>query len=396
MRFLDIPLLATALPVLTCTGYLFTLTILSARTDPPPHPEPRLRFDIVVPAHNEEQGIATTIANLRQLDYPAELVRIIVVADNCTDDTAVRARKAGARVLVRDDTTRQGKGYALEFAFAQLVDEAVADAVVVVDADSQVSANFLRAFSARFERGAPAVQVRYGVRNRDASWRTRLMSIAFATFHDLRSLGRERLGLSCGLRGNGMGFLREVLREVPHDAFSIVEDIEYGIALARKGHRIWYVDEADVVGDMAASEGASRSQRQRWEGGRWKLAKKHGLRLFREAIRNRDRALFDVAVDVIVPPLSTIVIASLAGTLASGIAVASGTASPIVLVPWGASLLMLGVYVVRGVVLSGTGLRGFVDLAAAPAYIAWKIAFARSNAKATEWIRTTRPAEERA
>jgi hypothetical protein len=297
---------------------------------------------------------------------------------------------------VRHDPTRRGKGYALEFAFSRLVDEAVADVVVVVDADSEVSGNFLRAFAARFERGAPAVQARYGVRNPDASWRTRLMKIAFATFHDLRSLGRERLGLSCGLRGNGMAFLRDVLRERPHDAFSVVEDVEYGIALARLGHRIWYVDEAEVLGDMAGSEGASRSQRQRWEGGRRHLARKLGLSLFREAAGKLDRVLFDMAVDVVLPPLSYIALASLAGTLASGVAVATGSASPVVLVAWGASALMLGVYVARGVALSGTGLRGVVDLAAAPAYIAWKIAVARRGTPTDEWIRTMRPAEERA
>ena len=396
MRFLDIPLLATAVPVLACTSYLFTLTVLSARAASPPYPEPRLRFDIVVPAHNEEAGIAKTVASLRRLDYPESLFRVVVVADKCTDATSEQARAAGARVLERREPTKLGKGYALEFAFAHLVEEAMADVVVVVDADSEVSANFLRAFAARFERGAPAVQARYGVRNRDDSWRTRLMSIAFATFHDLRSLGRERLGLSCGLRGNGMAFLCDVLRDAPHDAFSVVEDVEYGIALARLGHRVWYVDDAEVLGDMAASEGASRSQRQRWEGGRWSLAKKLGVGLFRDAVAKRDRILFDMAVDVAIPPLSYIALASLAGTLASGAAVAAGIASPAVLVPWGASVLMLGAYVARGVVLSGTGLRGFVDLAAAPAYVAWKIALARRGTMTEEWIRTTRPSEERA
>jgi cellulose synthase/poly-beta-1,6-N-acetylglucosamine synthase-like glycosyltransferase len=193
-----------------------------------------------------------------------------------------------------------------------------------------------------------------------------------------------------------MGFLRDVLRDVPHHAVSVVEDIEYGIELARSGHRIWYVDEADVVGDMPASECASRSQRQRWEGGRWKLAKQHGLRILREATRKRDRVLFEMAVDLLVPPLTTIALTSLAGTLASGMAVASGAASPIVLVPWGASVLMLGAYVARGVVLSGTGLRGFIDLATAPAYVAWKVALACCGAKTDEWVRTTRSAEERA
>ena len=93
----------------------------------------------------------------------------------------------------------------------------------IVDADSLASPNLLRACAERLERGAMAVQVDYAVLNPDASWRTRLMSIALASFHRLRSRARERLGVSCGLRGNGMCFSRALLREVPHAAYSMTE-----------------------------------------------------------------------------------------------------------------------------------------------------------------------------
>src|SRR4029078_53726 len=91
--------------------------------------------------------------------------------------------------------------------------------------------NLLSAFAARFEAGAAAVQAEYGVRNALLSWRTRLMTIALAPFHGARSLARERLGLSCGLRGNGMGFSRAILRAHPYNAFSIVEELEDCLAL---------------------------------------------------------------------------------------------------------------------------------------------------------------------
>jgi hypothetical protein len=152
-----------------------------------------------------------------------------------------------------------------------------------------VSPNLLRAFARRFEAGAHAVQASYGVRNARASWRTRLLVIALALFHVLRSLGRERLGLSVGLRGNGMGLSREVLRRVPHDAFSIVEDVEYGLQIGEAGYRVHHVAEAEVRGDMAEREGASRAQRRRWERGRRALARAYGPRLFREALARRDR-----------------------------------------------------------------------------------------------------------
>ena len=77
-----------------------------------------------------------------------------------------------------------------------------------------------------------------------------MMTIALATFHGVRSLARERLGLSCGLRGNGMGFSKAVLRANPYSAFSIVEDLEYGLQLGYAGFRVQYVHEASVLGQM--------------------------------------------------------------------------------------------------------------------------------------------------
>ena len=170
-----------------------------------------MRFAVVVPAHNEQDGIAATVENLLAVDYPKELFSVVVVADNCSDETAARAEKAGARVFVRHDDKLRGKGYALAHAFERLAAEV--DAIVVVDADTVVSPNLLLAFAARIQAGAKAVQADYAVRNPNAAWRTRLMAIAFGAFHVLRSLARERMGLSAGLRGNGMCFTTALLKK---------------------------------------------------------------------------------------------------------------------------------------------------------------------------------------
>lgn len=403
MLVLDVFLALLAFPVLASAAYLLLLALAARRPaiapalDPEPigarGPDPaRLRFEIVVPAHDEEAGIARTIASLRALDYPPELVRVLVVADNCADATAARAEEAGATVLVRRDPERRGKGYALAHAFAFLDDHSKADAVVVVDADTAVSPNLLRAFARRFEAGAHAVQASYGVRNARASWRTRLLVIALALFHVLRSLGRERLGLSVGLRGNGMGLSREVLRRVPHDAFSIVEDVEYGLQIGEAGYRVHHVAEAEVRGDMAEREGASRAQRRRWERGRRALARAYGPRLLAKGIRRRDPVLLDLAMDVLVPPLATLVLAALLGT-AAGLARAllGGPVWPAI--PWLAACAALLIYVLRGWALSGAGARGLVDLfVLAPAYVAWKIVLSlrRSEHRHDEWVRTER------
>ncbi len=402
---LEVALALASAPVLAAASYLFALTLLSRR---PAHAAPattpgarRLRFDLVVPAHDEEKGIARTVRSLLALDWPEAQRRVLVVADNCSDRTARAAERAGAHVvLVREDAQLRGKGYALALAFGRSLADRFADAVVVVDADSVVDRGLLSAFAARLERGAQAVQAEYGVRNPEESWRTRLMSLDFALFHRVRSLGRERLGLSCGLRGNGMCFSAGLLREVPYAAFSLVEDVEYGLRLGEAGRRVWYAGEARVLGDMTSSARASASQRRRWEEGRRAL-RARAWSLLRRAARRRDPMLADLAVDALVPPLSRLFALALAGDALAGALVLFAGASPLATLPWGASLLFLAAYVARGAQLSGAGLAATLGtLACAPAYLAWRLALRLSRRGAQrqeqqQWIRTAREGEAR-
>lgn len=393
---LEVTLAVLAVPLVVATGYLGWLSLWSRPLKPPAAPAPTLKFDLVVPAHNESVGIAATVKSLLGVDYPQVLRRVWVVADNCTDDTALRAREAAATVLERSDPERRGKGYALAYAFERSLGDGYADAVVVVDADTVVSTNLLTAFSARLNAGAVAVQAHYGVRNPDASWRTRLMRMALAMFHQVRSTARERWQVSCGLRGNGMCFRSALLREVPHDAFSLVEDLEYGIRLGRAGHRVVYAPEASVLGEMVAGHHASVSQRHRWEHGRATMARRLGWPLLRESASRRSALLLDLAMDMLVPPLSRLAVVTGAGLVASSVLVALTGHGASALSLYCFSALSLGLYGFAGWLHSGAGLRGLLDLALAPAYVAWKawLMFQRPAAKKTEdWVRTTRGGE---
>ena len=218
--FVDITIAALSLPVLGWTAYLAALAILSRANRAPRYESPaRQRFDIVVPAHDEEAGIADTVQSLLAIDYPRELYRVVVVADNCHDATAERAAEAGAIVIERDDSARRGKGYALEHAFSRIVTEGKVDAVVGDRRGHRVTPNLLRAFAARLGVGARAAQAEYGVVNRAASSPHRLMRIAFALLL-VRPLSRTRAAPASpqGYRGNGMILPVSLLREVHAEA----------------------------------------------------------------------------------------------------------------------------------------------------------------------------------
>lgn len=387
---LQILLLLLGLPALACSGYLLLLTLLSQVPPPVLRSSRRLSFDVIVPAHDEAAQIEACIASLQRLDWPAELFRVVVVADNCGDATAALARAAGAVVLERCDLTRRGKGHALAHGFAASRANGQAYAVVVVDADSEVSANLLEAFAARIEAGAKAVQACHGVLNAKAAWRTRLMAIAMGCFHRVRSRGRERLGLSCGLRGNGWCVTHRLLRQVPYGAYGLAEDIEYGIALGLAGHRVHHADEARADGLMVAGREAAGSQRLRWEDGRRQLLHSRVLPLLRAAGRPGGAVCLDLALDLLVPPLSLVALNVVALLAAAGLAMLWSPAGEAWLAIGLACAASLVLYVLRGWQLSGVGLRGLVDLLHAPSFVLWKLLLMLRAHDSAEWVRTKR------
>jgi len=391
MLAVTLPLVLASIPALAGGAYLARLG-LAARRISAPAPNRSLRFSIVVPAHDEATGIVRTVQSLLALDYPPELCRVVVVADNCTDATATLARGAGAMVLERNDTTRRGKGYALMFAYDAVIRDAWADAIVVVDADTIVSTNLLTAAGARLANGEECAQAEYGVRNADESWRTRLMSLAFTLHHTLRSLGRERLMLSCGLRGNGMAFRTALLKRIPHQSTALAEDVEYGLALGLAGVRVAYLHEATVLGEMPATEAASRTQRDRWERGRRELTRQWSKPLLRAALARNGTLARDLLADLWVPPLVSFSTFVTTGCSLSVLLWTLGWADALAPLFWAFSFLLLLVYIGRGCALSPAGWRVIRDVVWVPVYVFWKFSARLRPARGSAWVRTARVA----
>ena len=199
------------------TGYLLALLAAGARyRDPTPERDagapPYLA--VLVPAHDEEKGVAAAVGPLVEQDYPSERLDVIVIVDNCTDDTAAVAAAAGATVWERHDLSARGKGQALGWALARLRDQPRRpEAVLVVDADCIASANLCAVVAEEIaDRSVQAIQVRYDVSNPEESPTAALRAAGFILKHVIRSRGRARLGLSCGLFGSGMAFRHVAVR----------------------------------------------------------------------------------------------------------------------------------------------------------------------------------------
>ena len=271
-------------------------------------------FAFLIPAHNEESLLPTCLASLNTLDYPRQLFDISVVADNCTDQTAALAEGQGAAVFVREDPDRRGKPYALKFGLDHLWKSGrVYDAVIILDADSIVSPDFLKVMAAHIQRGERVIQSFYIVRNPERSWSESLRFAALAAVHFLRPLARSVTGGSVGLKGNGMVFAPDLLKRYPW-SLSLTEDIEYHMTLLFAGERVTFAPDALVYGEMPASLGRSSSQHDRWERGRLEAAKTYLPRLFKAGMHELRTGNFrkaylywDAALEHLIPPFSILV-----------------------------------------------------------------------------------------
>jgi len=376
--------------LLTLPGTIELAMITFAGMLPPREHLPKVigtkidKLAIVIPAHDEAASIVRCVRSIAACTRPDSVeTETIVVADNCSDATADLARGSGARVLVRSDSVRRGKGFALKFAFKTLLDEGF-DAVFIVDADSVVDTNLLLEIVRPFRAGADGVQVRYVVLNSDASLRTRLMNVALMAFNVLRARGRERMGVSVGIFGNGFGLSRAALEAVPYDANSLVEDLEYHLQLVRAGRRIVFVDRTRVRAEMPAGGRGASTQRARWEGGRLRTAVQNLPGLFAGVITGKLR-LLEPALELLLLPLAFhVTLLGLAALM------------PFALMRIYAlfALALVAIHVVAGILVGGGDWRDFAALLCAPFYVLWKLAALprtlQSARSAAPWVRTDR------
>ena len=399
----------TGLVSLAASAAVFSLLTLAAaawlgrRAAPPARASSPLLLAVIVPAHNEALVLSGTLHSLKVQQYPRECFEVVVVADNCTDETAALARAAGATVLERTHADERGKGFALNHAIAALLARPLSpDGIIIVDADTWVAPDFLARMSARLHlslapNGLGAWQGRYGVLNFGENWRAGLMAAAFDLVNHVKPLGRENLGLSVGLKGNGMAFTRAVAAQVAWPGGSLTEDLDYGLELLRRlGVRVGYAHEARVLAQMPVTAAQAGSQRSRWERGRLQIVRERALPLVWEGVTRRNRRLLDMGGDLLVPPLAEL------GALVSvglGLAVLGATTR---LLPhpsvWlaAAALNALGlcVYILGGLSLAGAPKRAYTALLRAPFYAVWKFALLLSGRRrrgaSQEWIRTER------
>lgn len=266
---------------------------------------PEKSFALVVAAHNEEAVIGPLVENLLALDYPKELYDVFVVADNCTDKTALIAKNAGALVHQRFNNEKRGKGYALEWMFYRLFKlERQYDAVIIFDADNLVNEAFLMEMNSKLCQGHQIVQCYLDSKNPYDTWVTNTFSITFWLSNRLLQLARYNAGfLNNVLGGTGMCISTKVLKDLGWGATSLTEDLEFTMKALINGIRTTWAHDAIVYDEKPLTFVQAWNQRKRWAQGQVDVAGRYFFPLIYKAFKERKIMYFDAAVHLFQPAL---------------------------------------------------------------------------------------------
>ena len=347
---------------------------------------------VLIPAHDEAVGIGSTVAHVRTRLAAGD--RVLVVADNCSDETADVARAAGAEVIERHDNTRRGKGFALAYGFEHLRHgPSPPDVVIVLDADCAITPDTVHCLVAEsLKRYCPVQADNTVIVDSSASASARVSAFAFRVRNRLRPRGLSRLGLPCHLAGTGMALPFALVTQAPDMEGHLAEDLAMGIELGLLGFPAMYTDTAAVTSELAPTEQAKQAQRQRWEHGHLSTQRTYIPRLLRAGLSQRDHRLLAMALDLTVPPLAFHVsVLGLGLALGGGAALLGTGAGPALLFAGEISLVSLGV--LAGWWAVGTDIVSPRDFLAMPTYVVRKIpsywAWLRGHASGS-WVRAQR------
>lgn len=347
-------------------------------------------FAVLMPAHDEAAGIARSVSDVMAQLRPCD--RLLVVADNCRDETADIARGLGAWVIERHDPAHRGKAQALDHAAHIMGNDPLwhnraLAVVILVDSDCSPEPGALQRLARTCAAREAVVQGAYLlVPPAGATPVVRMSCFAFMVKNLVRQIALRRLAGAVLLQGSGMAFPSAIFRRLDWSAASLVEDLDMGMRLVLDGMPVTF-DERALILSAASSQGATAGQRRRWEHGMMQAMRLFAPRLLGAALRGQPRLAF-LALDQMIPP--TVLLLLVAGLVTGLALIAGGLTEPVLI------LLLCDLALAIGLVLAwarhGRALLPWRALLAGPRYLVWKLPiFAQFvTRRQVQWVRTDR------
>jgi len=267
---------------------------------------------ILIPAHNECKGIAVTLTKLQS--ELSDRDHVVVVADNCSDETAEIARLNGADVTERDDLKFVGKGYALNYGVEYIKERYDYDIIVVLDADCYFEKDSLSMLSrTAYFKHAPVQAINISLPPVSDNIRIghKIAQFAWLIKNKVRPLGLSFLKLPVMLTGTGMAFPKEVVLELEFDSGHIAEDMLLGVNLAKKSIFTQLSSNAKVYSHFPDDVEAENKQKTRWVHGHMSIIQSSVPSLLCAAMQRRSLKLMMLAIDLLVPPLVVLALISI-------------------------------------------------------------------------------------
>jgi cellulose synthase/poly-beta-1,6-N-acetylglucosamine synthase-like glycosyltransferase len=262
----------------------------------------RPRAAVLIPAHNESANLVPTLEDIKRQLRAGD--RLLLVADNCTDDTAAIAAAANVEVVERHDSTKIGKAYALEFGLRHLSKEPP-EIVVMIDADCRLAESAIDRLTHACASTQQPIQALYMMAAPSGSnLNYQVAEFAWRVKNWVRPLGLSALNLPCQLMGSGMAFPWDVIRSADLSGGWIVEDLKLGLDLALAGHPAKFLPSARVDSTFAPSAKGAEIQRSRWEQGHIAMILSTAPRLVWTGLSRGNFGLLALALDLAVPPLA--------------------------------------------------------------------------------------------
>jgi len=296
----------------------------------------RRRFRVLIPAHNEETVIGSVLADLEDQTYPADQISVWVIADRCTDRTALIAA-ARAQVDERE-TGPDGKGAALLWHLARrpLHPE---EALVILDADNWVPSNLLARMADELDAGHQVLQAYLDVANPTGSAIATAAALTYWAGNRMVQLARRNLGWSCDLGGTGSCFTTEALERAGGFGTALVEDQELAVRLALAGVPVTWLHDVRVRDEKPERVAIVARQRARWMAGKRAVARRYTGHLLTRAVRTHRLELFDQVLRLVQPGRSFV---ALVTAVVGSVTAATGSAW---LLPWPVWAVATGVQV---------------------------------------------------
>ena len=317
---------------LVCYAYqLFYIPVALWRRDEPARDAPFRRYAVLISARNEAAVITQLLETIRDQDYPAGLVTVFVVADNCTDNTAQLARQAGAQVYERFDRQRVGKGYALDYLLNRIQEDwgdDLFDAYLVFDADNLLRPDYISRMNEAFRDGYQIVTSYRNSKNFGDNWLSAGYGLWFLRDAAFLNAPRARLGISAVVAGTGFLFSRDLMLKNGGWPFhSLSEDTEFTVYSVLHGERIGYCGEAELFDEQPTRFSQSWNQRLRWVRGNMQVFFRSGGGLLAGLAGKNGLSCLDLLLSIL--PAIVLTVCSVAVGLAVTVLELLGGGSPL-------------------------------------------------------------------